>query len=401
MRTVSEHQDVVAGLIAARPPATAALTDALGLTLAADVVAPLSLPGFDNSAMDGYAVVAEDVASAGPEHPVRLPVAADIPAGRTDPLTLEPGTAHRIMTGAPLPTGATAVVPVEATDGDFTATSDTVEIRMAPRIGQHVRRAGEDVSAGSVVLQAGQTVTPAALGLAAALGLGELTVVPRLRVLVLSTGTELVAPGTPLQPGQIYESNAVMLAAAIREAGADVVAAPTTGDDVAAFRDTLARYAGQADLIVTTGGVSAGAYEVVKDALTASVEFVKVAMQPGMPQGAGHVGETPIVTMPGNPVSALVSFEVFVRPALRAAMGHPHPHRPRREAVLTEDLTSPGGKRQFRRGVFDARAGTVTSYGPPASHHLRWLASANCLLEIDEDVTDVVAGSSVPVWDLS
>jgi molybdopterin molybdotransferase len=180
-----------------------------------------------------------------------------------------------------------------------------------------------------------------------------------------------------------------------------VAAAPMTGDDVAAFRAVLDRYAGQADLIITTGGVSAGAYEVVKDALTADgVEFVKVAMQPGMPQGAGRVAGVPIVTLPGNPVSALVSFEVFIRAPLRTAMGQPWPHRPRRTAVLTDALTSPRGKRQFRRGVLDADADAVTTYGPPASHHLRWLASANCLLEIDEEVTELTAGSRVAVWDL-
>jgi molybdopterin molybdotransferase len=210
-----------------------------------------------------------------------------------------------------------------------------------------------------------------------------------------------VAPGTPLQPGQIYESNAVMLAAAVRDAGAVVVAAPMVGDDVTAFRDALDHHVGDADLIITTGGVSAGAYEVVKDSLGGEVDFVKVAMQPGMPQGAGSVNGVPIITLPGNPVSALVSFEVFIREPMRAAMALPHPERPRRTAVLAEDLTSPRGKRQFRRGVFDPGAGTVTSYGPPASHHLRWLASANCLLEIDEDVAEVAAGSPVAVWDLA
>ena len=396
MRSVEEHRRVVAGLINPRPPVSLPLADALGLVLAADVVAPLPLPGFDNSAMDGYAVLATDVADAGQDSPVRLPVAEDIPAGRTDIPTLAAGTAHRIMTGAPLPAGATAVVPVEATDG----ATDTVTIRSAPREGQHVRRAGEDVTAGTTVLRAGQVVTPAALGLAAALGLGELTVVPRQRVLVVSTGTELVGPGVPLQPGQIYESNGVMLAAAVRDAGADVAASPMTGDDVDAFRETLRGHVADADLILTTGGVSAGAYEVVKDALGGSgdVEFVKVAMQPGMPQGAGRLDGVPVVTLPGNPVSALVSFEVFVRPALRVAMGRPDAERPRREAVLTEDLTSPRGKRQFRRGVLDGDA--VTSYGPPASHHLRWLASANCLLELGEDVDSVNAGSRVQVWDL-
>ncbi len=396
MRSVEEHRRVVAGLINPRPPVSLPLADALGLVLADDVVAPLSLPGFDNSAMDGYAVLATDVAAAGEDTPVRLPVAEDIPAGRTDIPTLAAGTVHRIMTGAPLPAGATAVVPVEATDG----ATDTVTIRSAPREGQHIRRAGEDVTAGTTVLRAGQVVTPAALGLAAALGLGELTVVPRQRVLVVSTGTELVGPGVPLQPGQIYESNGVMLAAAVRDAGADVAASPMTGDDVDAFRETLRGHAADADLILTTGGVSAGAYEVVKDALGGSgdVEFVKVAMQPGMPQGAGTLDGVPVVTLPGNPVSALVSFEVFVRPALRVAMGRPDAERPRREAVLTEDLTSPRGKRQFRRGVLDGDA--VTSYGPPASHHLRWLASANCLLELGEDVDSVNAGSRVQVWDL-
>jgi molybdopterin molybdotransferase len=398
MRSVEEHQRVVADLIARRPPIAVPLDDTLGLVLAEDVVAPMSLPGFDNSAMDGYAVVAEDISGATAERPVFLPVAEDIPAGRTDPLTLKPGTAHRIMTGAPLPTGATAVVPVESTN----AATDTVEVRASARSGQHIRRAGEDVTAGTTVLRTGQVITPAALGLAAALGLGELTVTPRQRVLVMSTGSELVPPGTPLAPGQIYESNAVMLAAAVRDAGAEVVAAPTTGDDVAVFRDTLARHTGGADLIITTGGVSAGAYEVVKDALGAGqVEFVKVAMQPGMPQGSGVVDGTAIITLPGNPVSALVSFEVFLRSPLRSAMGLANADRPRRTAVLTEDLTSPRGKRQFRRGVLDPEAGTVTSYGPPASHHLRWLASANCLLEVDEDVAELAGGSLVQVWDLA
>ena len=407
MRSVEEHQLVVAGLITPREPVDLPLADALGLVLATDVVAPLSLPGFDNSAMDGYAVVADDVAGASDERPVKLPVAEDIPAGRTDTLVLAPGTAHRIMTGAPVPAGATAVVPVEATDG----ATDTVTIRASAKPGQHLRRAGEDVTAGTTVLHAGQVLTPAALGLAAALGLGRLNVVPRQRVLVMSTGTELVAPGTSLQPGQIYESNAVMLAAAIRDAGAEVVAAAMTGDDVASFRDALQRHTRDADLVITTGGVSAGAYEVVKDSLGEEVEFVKVAMQPGMPQGAGRVARvagpatssqgTPIITLPGNPVSALVSFEVFIRSPLRAAMGLPHPGRPRITAELTESLTSPGGKRQFRRGVLDPTAGTVTSYGPPASHHLRWLASANCLLEIDEEVVELAAGSPVRVWDLA
>ena len=194
-----------------------------------------------------------------------------------------------------------------------------------------------------------------------------------------------------------------MLAAAVRDAGADVVASPMTGDDVDQFRAALDGHAGDADLIITTGGVSAGAYEVVKDALgEAQVEFVKVAMQPGMPQGAGRVGRAhrssrcpAIRSAPWCRSRSSSAHRCAQRWGCRT------PQRPRLTAELTEDLTSPRGKRQFRRGVLDADKGAVTSYGPPASHHLRWLASANCLLEIDEDVVELAAGSPVQVWDLS
>lgn len=397
MRSVAEHQHVVAELIAPPAPARVAVGAADRLVLAADVIAPLSLPVFDNSAMDGYAVRAAEVAGACAEHPVTLPVDEDIPAGRTDELTLRHGAAHRIMTGAPVPLGATAIVPVEHTDRG----TETVTITTEPRAGRHIRRAGEDVRKGDTVLTRGHQLNAPALGLIAALGLAEVVAHPRLRVVIAATGDELVAPGTPLRPGQIYESNAVMLAAAVQEAGADAVVAPTVADDVDQFLSTLDRFGSQADLVVTTGGVSAGAYEVVKEALTgAGVQFVSVAMQPGRPQGAGRVHGVPVLTLPGNPVSALVSFEVFIREPLRAAMGLV-PQRPRHQAVLTETLAAPPGKRQFRRGMWDAVAGTVTAVGPPASHHLRWLAASNCLLDIPEEVTELTAGTTVTVWDLA
>ena len=294
MRSVEEHRRVVAGLITARPPAAVPLADALGLVLAEEVVAGVSLPGFDNSAMDGYAVLSADVATASDAAPVRLPVAEDIPAGRTDIPTLQPGTAHRIMTGAPLPHGATAVVPVEATDGAV----DTVTIRARAAEGQHIRHAGEDVTAGTTVLQAGQVLTPAALGLAAALGLRELTVTPRQRVLVVSTGTELLsARAEPRRDRSTSPTGSCWpprsATPAQRWSRRRPPATTSTRSATTLQRHTLA----DADLILTTGGVSAGAYEVVKDALggpSSGVEFVKVAMQPGMPQGAGALDGTPI-----------------------------------------------------------------------------------------------------------
>ncbi|OZM82952.1 molybdopterin molybdenumtransferase [Pseudonocardia sp. MH-G8] len=373
---------------------------ARGRVLAADVVAAVALPSFDNSAMDGYAVRAADLAGATAAAPVELPVAADIPAGRTDVPALGPGTAHRIMTGAAVPEGADAIVPVEQTDAGL----DRVRLSAAPAAGAHVRRAGEDVRAGDVVLSAGTVLGAPQIGVAAAVGCATVPVRRRPRVLVLSTGSELVAAGTPLQPGQIYESNGPMLAAAVEDAGGSAELLRFVPDDVEQFlgrlRERLAD--GPVDLLLTSGGVSAGAYEVVKDAFTGrGVEFVKVAMQPGGPQGAGRLtdpGGVAVVTLPGNPVSSHVSFEVFVRPALRAALGHPHPDRPVVTATLSEHWTSPSGRRQFRRGVLDAVRGTVRELGGPASHLLGSLARAECLVAVPEDVTELAEGASVETW---
>ncbi len=259
------------------------------------------------------------------------------------------------------------------------------------------------------MLPTGTVLGPAQIGLAAAVGAATLPVRRRPRVLVLSTGSELVAPGQALRHGQIHESNGPMLAAAVADAGGVGELLRFVPDDVAAFTATLdealaARADDAVDLVLTSGGVSAGAYEVVKDAFGhgAGVEFVKVAMQPGMPQGRGRypgpVGDVAVVTLPGNPVSSLVSFEVFVRPVLRAVAGHPHPGRPRVRARLTEALASPSGRRQFRRGRIDAVAGTVAPVGAAGSHLLAALAQADCLIVVDEERTAVPAGETVEVW---
>jgi molybdopterin molybdotransferase len=390
-RTVDQHREVVAALLPAMPAEEVPLVAARGRVLAADVVAAVALPGFDNSAMDGYAVRAAEVAGA----PVSLPVATDIPAGRTDVPPLAPGTVARIMTGAPVPAGADAIVPVEATDGG----TATVRIDTAADAGAYVRRAGEDVREGDVVLDAGTVLGPAQIGVAAAVGAATVSVRRRPVVLVLSTGSELVAPGAPLKPGQIYESNGPMLAAAVEDAGGLAQLLRFVPDDVGEFLGVLRARLDGVDLVLTSGGVSAGAYEVVKDGLTGrGVEFVKVAMQPGGPQGAGRLDGVPVVTLPGNPVSSQVSFEVFVRPALRAALGHPHPDRPVVTAVLAEPLRSPAGRLQIRRGVLDAAAGSVREIGTPASHRLGALARSDCFFVVPSDTTELAAGDPVAVW---
>jgi molybdopterin molybdotransferase len=401
-RSVDEHRAVVAALVPPAPVEEVPLAMARGRVLGADLVAPIALPSFDNSAMDGYAVRAADVAGAVPDAPVELPVAADIPAGRTDVPPLEPGTAHRIMTGAALPAGADTVVQVEHTDGG----QRRVRISAAPAAGTAVRRAGEDVAAGSVVLIAGTVLGPPQIGLAAAVGASTVPVRRPPVVLVLSTGSELVAPGEPLRPGQIYESNGPMLAAAVEDAGGRAELLRFVPDDVGRFLAALASRLedGQVDLVLTSGGVSAGAYEVVKDAFTGrGVEFTRVAMQPGGPQGAGRLAlgggaEVGVVTLPGNPVSAHVSFEVFVRPALRTALRHPHPERPVVRAVLAEPLRSPKGKRQFRRGTLDAVTGRVREVGTAGSHLIGALAKAECLIILPEEAAEVPDGAPVEVW---
>ncbi|GDY30234.1 molybdopterin molybdenumtransferase [Gandjariella thermophila] len=391
---MAEHRATVAGLLGRTPAVRLPLADCLGLALAEDLTAPIPLPSFDNSAMDGYAVRSVDVAGASQDRPVELPVAEDVPAGRTDLVPLQPGTAHRIMTGAPVPPGADAVVPVEHTD----AGTERVRFLSAAAPGRNVRKAGEDVTEGATVLAAGTELGPAQLGLAAAVGRAELAVHRRPRVLVLSTGSELVEPGARLQPGQIYESNGIMLAAAVREAGGEAELLRFVPDDVAEFRAALSPRLSTVDLVLTSGGVSAGAYEVVKDALAEhGVRFTKVAVQPGMPQGAGRYLGVPVVTLPGNPVSSHVSFEVFVRPALRAAAGHAQPHRPRLSAELAEAVRSPRGRRQYLRGDHDPATGRVRPVGGPGSHLLGSLAVANCLIEIPEQVTELPQGSTVGV----
>ncbi|MEZ0073316.1 gephyrin-like molybdotransferase Glp [Planotetraspora sp. GP83] len=391
MKTVDRHLADILATVRPLAPLEVELERALGAVLAEDVSSPVPLPPFDNSAMDGYAVRAEDVAGA----PVTLPVIEDVAAGDSELRAVGPGLVSRIMTGAPLPAGADAVVPVEWTDGGAV----TVRIDRPAPPGHAIRRSGEDVHAGDVVLREGTRIGPAQLGILAGVGRRRVTVRPRPRVVVLSTGAELAEPGTPLASGQIWESNSFMLAAAVREAGGDGFRAGVVTDDPREFLDTLDAQLVRADAVITSGGVSMGAYEPVKEALAplGKVMFEKVAMQPGMPQGFGVVGpdSVPIFTLPGNPVSSFVSFVVFVKPALRRMQGLPEGPPETVRATVTSDLRSPPGKRSYLRAVLTGD--TVAPVLRQGSHQLAALASANALIVVPEDVTELPEGSGVEV----
>lgn len=399
--TVEQHLDRVLRDLEPLPVFPQPLMDALGLACAEDITAEVALPSFDNSAMDGYAVVAQDVASASEASPVHLPVVGEIGAGNARLLALAPGTAAKIMTGAPVPAGADAVVPYEWTDRGVAQ----VEITRAPQPGQHVRPAGEDVAVGDLVVERGTVLGPRHLGLLASIGRATVRSRPRPRVVILSTGTELREPGVPLGHDSIYDGNSFLLAAAARRAGALAYRVGIVPDEPEAFLAALEDQLVRADVVVTSGGVSQGDFDVVKEALAPKgVWFGPVAMQPGKPQGFGFVGEdnTPIFTLPGNPVSSYISFQLFVLPALRKLMGMTPWSRPTVPARLTHAVTSPEGRRQFLRGeyVVDGSTVTVSPVGGPGSHLIGDLASSNALVVIPEDTTSLPAGAQVDVLPL-
>jgi molybdopterin molybdotransferase len=425
---VDEHLAQILAGITPLTPTELGLSDVHGLVLAEDVSTVGPLPSFDNSGMDGYAVLVDDVADATEENPVTLPVTAEVAAGDTGAYALQPGTAIKIMTGAMLPHGAEAVVPVEWTDGG----TARVSIRAKAEHGSAVRLAGEDAKAGEVLVTAGTRLRPMHVAVIAAAGRGSVLVRPRPRVVVLSTGNELAEPGTPVVPGRIWDSNSFMLAAAAREAGClsyRQVALPDHPEGLLpAIEDQLVR----ADLMITTGGVSMGGeHDVVKAALQqlGTITFRKVAMQPGMPQGFGTIAlpaavataeprrrrfrrdgyeeaaapapaegdRVPIFTLPGNPVSAYVSFQVFTRPAIGALQGYGGLGLDKVQAELTGPLRSPAGRRSFLRGVLDRAAGQVAPLTGQGSHQIATLGKANALVVVPEWVVQMSEGDTVEV----
>jgi len=412
--SVEEHLELILAQVGPLEPVILELAEAAeqypGPTLAEDVVAAVDVPGFDNSAMDGYAVRDVDVAELAPGRPVRLAVVADLPAGSGANPTLAPGTTARIMTGAPVPDDADRVVPVEDTDGG----TDTVLVRDVHAERTHIRRAGSDVRSGEPVLAAGRSLTSRDLAAAAAVGRRTLRVHPAPRVAVLSTGSELTRPGEPLGRGRIHDSNSFLLASAVREAGGVAVRLGSVADDEDALRAVFEQYAGEVDAFITSGGVSVGAYDVVKAVLSPlpSMRFGPVRMQPGKPQAFGRWSDgTPVFALPGNPVSVFVSFEVFVRPALRRMRGLTNLQRPTTLAVADQGWRSPDGRRQYipitiaADGV--APGEPVASRhelrvrpaarGGSASHLVASLAGADGLAIVPEDVSEVHPGDLVAV----
>ncbi|MEU9619892.1 MULTISPECIES: gephyrin-like molybdotransferase Glp [unclassified Streptomyces] len=426
--SVDEHLEDILGAVRPLEPIELQLHDAQGCVLVEDVVVGIALPPFDNSSMDGYAVRVADVEGADEEFPAVLTVIGDVMAGSAGlpgDRSVGPGEAARIMTGAPLPPGAEAVVPVEWTDGGTGGgPADTMrahhdapegasgEVRVHRPVGAraHVRARGSDVRPGDLALRAGSVIGPPQIGLLAAIGRSTVKVRPRPRVVVISTGSELVQPGEELTGGRIYDSNSFALTAAARDAGAIAYRVGAVTDDADTLRATIEDQLIRADIVVTTGGVSVGAYDVVKEALSSvgdedepgsGIDFRRLAMQPGKPQGFGSIGpdHTPLLALPGNPVSSYVSFELFVRPAIRVLMGLQDVIRPTVRAALNTDeaLSSPAGRRQFLRGTYDAEAGTVTPVGGSGSHLIAALAQADALIVLPEDVTSAEPGTDTEV----
>ncbi|MBC7247444.1 MAG: molybdopterin molybdotransferase MoeA [Actinobacteria bacterium] len=395
MLSVDEAREAVLASIDTLPEVEVGLQDALGMTLAEDVVAGHDIPPFDNSAMDGYAVRAADLAGASPRRPVELAVVGDLPAGYEPGVTVARGEALRIMTGAPLPPGADTVVPVEATRGE----GDRVQVMEELARGANVRRAGEDVRAGEKVLEAGRLVAPAELGMLASLGHARVRCFRRAVVGIISTGDELVGVEEELSPGKIRDSNSYTLYGMVREAGGEPLRLGVVRDDASLLERTILENLERVDLFVTSGGVSVGDYDMVKDVLgkLGEMNFWKVAMRPGKPQAFGHIRGKPLFGLPGNPVSVMVSFEQFVRPALLRMMGRRDLFRPTVTAVLDAPLGRRTGRTEFIRVIAEWRGGRYHARptGPQGSGILSSMVAGNALAVLPEEVGRLEPGSEV------
>jgi len=397
MISVADGQVYILARVARPTPVEVVpIAGGLGRVLARDVEAPFDVPPADNSAVDGYAVRAADLRPGG--H-ARLVVVGDLPAGSAWTGTIGPGAALRIMTGAPMPAGADTVVPQELALPDEAAGP---AVRLAAvEAGSNVRARGEDVRAGAVVLARGAVLRPQELGLLASLGLAEVPVHHRPRVALLSTGDEVVEPGRARRPGQIYDANRFALNGLVEAAGATPVDFGIVPDVRDVLRGRLLDAAAGADVVLTSGGVSVGAYDLVKAVLAeiGGIDFWQVAMQPGRPLAVGQIGETHFFGLPGNPVASMLCFLLFVRPALWKLAGRRDLEPPRFTAVATEPMRKKAGRREFKRGIlrFGEHGWEVSTTGPQGSGILSSMVAANCLVILEEAREDVKPGEPVLV----
>jgi molybdopterin molybdotransferase len=409
MISVEEALERILAHVPVLEPVDVPILEALGQVVAADVVSPIDIPPLDNTAMDGYAVRAADTGRASPDSPVRLRVAGELAAGYVYQGSLGPGDAVRIMTGAPIPAGADAVVPFEETDepaghsfGAFAKSRDLVGVLKAAQPGANIRRAAEDVRRGQTILPAGSVIGPAQAGLLASLGMPSVRVRRRPVVAILSTGDEVREPGTPLGPGQIYDSNAYSIAAMVQANGGIARRLGIAGDTVEALTARI-RQGLDADMLVTSAGVSRGDYDVVKDVLAkeGEVDFWTVRMRPGKPLAFGAFPSggrrVPHIGLPGNPVSSMISFELFGRPAIYKMLGRSDWQRPSVRAMAEERIENTDARRVYARAILARRDGRyyVSLTGPQGSGILTSMALANALAVVPEDVPCIEPGDEV------
>jgi molybdopterin molybdotransferase len=405
--SIREAQQKILAVFKKKDPEFCTVGDTYGRVLAQNILSPLNLPPFTNSAMDGFAVRSEDTQNASPSAPVRLPVAMDIPAGFSIATTMAAGTAARILTGAPVPSGADAVVQVENTDQDGSSQTvslpKTVAIFSPVRPGENTRPAGEDVKSGQQVLSSGRILQPQDIGLLISLGIRQVQVMPQPRIALFSSGDELLTPDQPLTPGKIYDSNGFVLTGLLKRAGAQVIQLGIARDNPQSVIDTLDRaLQNLPDLIISSAGVSVGVFDYVRQVIeeNGSLSFWRVNMRPGKPIAFGFYKNTPLLGLPGNPVSAYIGSLVFAIPVIRHLLGLPPFQQKLIKAVLTEPLESPDGRESFYRGIIHLENGVYKASltGHQGSGNLFSLVQSNALLIVPAGVHVIPAGEEISAW---